>query len=456
MQPQCVTIAGAGLAGSLLAVTLARRGFHVTVYERRADPRKTAAERGRSINLALAARGVRALSRCGVMPEVLPLLVAMRGRMVHEPGGDVALHLYGQRDDEVIHSVSRGALNVVLMEAAEREGVKLHFGQACLGGDADGKRLRVRDEGSGREYAVPLAPTIATDGAGSAVRTSLAESGLAQVREARLEHDYKELTLPAVAGRHALEPNSLHIWPRRGFMVIALPNLDGSFTVTLFLGREGSDSFATLTTRAAVQRFFSQHFADLVPLMPNLLDDFERHPQGQLGTVHVSRWHVGASVLLLGDAAHAIVPFHGQGMNAAFEDCAALDELLDRHDDWGTLFAEFEAVRRPNAAAIAQMALENYVEMRDTVLDPKFRRLKVIADALERRFPGRFAPRYAMVTFHAEIPYSEALRRGAVQAEVLDQLDSRRTASGDIDWSLAHELVCQRLQPWIQSVAAAR
>ncbi len=445
MRPQALSIVGAGLGGSLLALALSRRGFQVTLYDRRPDPRLSAAERGRSINLALANRGIRALERCGVMPAVQPLLITMRGRMVHEHGAGASLLPYGQRDHEVIHSVSRAALNRVLIDAAERCGVILRFSQTCIGLDTPADTLRLRDNDTGRDYEVPLAPTIAADGAGSVIRARLAAGGIAQSHEQRLDHDYKELTLASIEGRFALEPHALHIWPRRGFMLIALPNLDASFTATLFLARDGADSFATLRSSAAVQKFFVAHFPDLIALMPDLLADFAQNPQGQLNTVHLSRWHDGGRVLLLGDAAHAIVPFHGQGMNAAFEDCASFDDLLDRHDQWGSLFAEFEKIRRPNTEAIAKMALENYVEMRDTVLDPKFRRIKAISSELELRFPERFVPRYSMVMFHAEISYEEALKRGATQATILEELDARRTESGMVDPALAERLVNERL-----------
>ena len=440
-----LTIVGAGLAGALLALLAARRGLSVTLYERRADPRQAQPERGRSINLALAARGMRALERAGVMERVRPLLIPMRGRMVHERSGHAALQPYGQREHEVIWSVGRADLNRVLIEEATRHrGVAVRFNQLCLGADVASGRLRLRDQGGGGEYQVEPTATIATDGAGSAVRTSLAAARLVAVREDWLDHDYKELTVPAERGA-ALERNALHIWPRGGFMLIALPNTDGSFTATLFLARQGSPSFASLATAPAVTEFFAREFADAVPLLPQLTAQFASHPQGQLGTVQCAPWHVGGSVLLLADAAHAIVPFHGQGMNAAFEDCAVFDALLGQHADWQSLFAQFERTRRENTAAIAQMALENYGEMRDAVLDARFLRRKGIAMALERRFPDRFIPRYAMVMFHPEISYAEALRRGAMQAQLLEELDPGDDS--EVDAARAGELIRQRLPP---------
>jgi kynurenine 3-monooxygenase len=442
-----VNVVGAGLAGALLALLLARRGLRVTLFERRPDPRQVRPERGRSINLALAARGMRALERAGVMERVRPLLIPMRGRMVHELSGQVALQPYGQREHEVIWSVGRADLNRVLIEEAARHaGVSVRFNQLCLGADLRAQRLRFRTQTDGDVYDVPLGPTIASDGAGSAVRASLVAEGLLSVREEWLDHDYKELTVPAqaaAAGR--LERHALHIWPRGGYMLIALPNTDGSFTATLFLARSGPQSFAALGTAQAVAEFFAREFADAVPLLPGLPAQFAAHPQGQLGTLYTAPWHVAGQVLLLGDAAHAIVPFHGQGMNAAFEDCSVLDALLPQHQDWQALFAEFEQSRRPNTAAIAQMALENYTEMRNTVLEARFVRRQAIAMGLERRFPERFIPRYSMVMFHPEIPYAEALRRGAVQAQLLEELDPGSGSAPDP--VLAARLINERLPP---------
>ena len=441
-----VNIAGAGLAGALLAVLLARRGFAVDLYERRPDPRQARGERGRSINLALAARGIQALEHAGVMERIRPLLIPMRGRMVHSLDGETQLQPYGQRREEVIHSVSRSELNRVLIEEAARHArVRLRFRHTCLAALPEAGVLRFRDEDAGSERNVPIAPTLATDGAGSAVRSSLARAGLISVREDRLDHDYKELTLPAAAGgRHALEPHALHIWPRGGFMLIALPNIDGSFTATLFLARSGPDGFDALTGPDRIQSLFQSQFADAARLMPHLVAEFTGHPQGQLGTVYTRPWHIGGQVLLLGDAAHAIVPFHGQGMNAAFEDCLILDGLLDRHESWETLFADFAHSRLSNTAAIAQMALENYVEMRDTVRDPTYLRRRALAMELERRFPEHFIPRYSMVMFHPEIPYAEALRRGEVQARILQELDDP-SVPGEVDLVLARALIAARL-----------
>jgi kynurenine 3-monooxygenase len=445
MKPKQVTIVGAGLTGPLLALMLARRGFSVTLCERRPDPRIGRVEAGRSINLALSARGIRPLERAGVYAEVEPRLIPLRGRLVHERSGEPALQPYGQRAGEVIYSVGRAELNRVLIEAAGRAGAELRFAQRCLGLDPAGGHLLLQDEQSGRKYDTVPDAVIAADGAGSTLRATLEAAGAAAVRIEPLDHGYKEMTLPPAAGRHVLEPGALHIWPRGGFMLIALPNPDGSFTMTLFLAHQGEQSFTALAEDCVAERFFTEQFPDLRPYLPHLLGDFCRNPEGRLATVHTAGWHLGGKALLLGDAAHAIVPFHGQGMNAGFEDCALFDDLLEQCDGWEEVFRRFERLRRPDTEAIAQMALENYLEMRDSVRDPGFLQRKRLAFALEKRFPDRFIPRYSMVMFHPEISYLEALRRGQRQLAILEELDRRRTPSGGIDCTLAQALVRERL-----------
>jgi kynurenine 3-monooxygenase len=405
-----VNVIGAGLAGSLLAILLARRGFQVTVYERRLDPRHFIADSGRSINLALAARGIRGLKLAGVLDEVMSLAIPMRGRMVHEHDGKAGLQAYGVRPEEVIYSVSRSDLNRMLIKAAAAyPNVELRFRQLCLGLGAGRNVLEMRDEGTGRIYHTEPLPSIATDGAGSAVRDSLVAHEISDVREEPLDHDYKELTIPAIDGMPALEVNALHIWPRGGFMLIALPNPDATFTATLFLARNGANSFDQLKSETDVAEFFMREFPSAHALMPALAKEFFENPQGSLGTVYTRGWHLGSEVLLLGDAAHAIVPFHGQGMNCAFEDCAELVRLMDQHHGWAGLFEAFEHERRPNTDAIAKMALENYLEMRSAVLEPGYQQRKKEEEALARKDPD-FISRYAKVMFHPEIPYADILR----------------------------------------------
>lgn len=458
MPRPAVNIAGAGLAGALMAVMLARRGISVNVFERRPDPRVHSADAGRSINLALAARGIRALEHAGLMQRIRPVMLPMRGRMIHDPQADAPPRLlpYGQREHEVIYSVGRAALNRVLIEAAAQwPQVTLHFDTICEGVDPSTGVVQWVHAATGARGASPPGATLATDGAGSALRGALERDGRIAVRNDPLAHDYKELHIPARRGGFALAADALHVWPRRGFMLIALPNPDSTFTATLFLPANGDPGFNLLHDDAAVQGFFNREFPQAAQLIPDLVAQFRAHPQGHLGTVHVDPWACG-SVLLLGDAAHAIVPFHGQGMNAAFEDCALLDSTLDICDadrDWRAIFADFYAMRRGDAAAIAQMALENYSEMRSAVLDARFLRQKAWALQLERLHPQSFIPRYAMVMFHPEIAYREALRRGTVQQQILDTLDTQRAAdSHDRDGPLspvelarARDLVTTRL-----------
>jgi kynurenine 3-monooxygenase len=306
--------------------------------------------------------------------------------------------------------------------------------------------LRLRDPSTGREFTHAAARIIGADGAGSVLRQALASRGGFTVREERLDHDYKELLIPLREDRPRLAMDALHIWPRGGFMLIALPNADGSFTATLFLPRSGDPGFDDLKDATSVRDFFAREFPQSLSLIPDLAEQFLAHPQGMLGTVHCPRWGDGERLVLIGDAAHAIVPFHGQGMNCAFEDCRILDALLDGHPE--DAFARFELARRADAEAIAQMALENYGEMRDTVLDRRFQQQKAVAMALERRHPARFIPRYAMVMFHDRIAYSVALRRGQIQQSLLDALvPADAPANFEPDWPQADRLVAERLAP---------
>jgi kynurenine 3-monooxygenase len=440
-----IAIIGGGPAGSLLAILLARRGLAPLVIERGARFSATASRGGRSINLALAARGIAALRRAGLDADVAKLLIPMRGRMVHDLAGSQRFLPYGQRAAEEIYSVSRAALNTLLYElAAERHGVEYRFGEQCVGVEADGAPIVEAQDGTRERLAADV--VLAADGAGSEVRRALAANGAIVAGEEMLDHGYKELTLAARDGEFALHANALHIWPRGGFMLIALPNPDRTFTATLFLPHRGEPSFASVGSTNA-RAFFEREFADAVPLIPALEHDYSSNPVGHLGTVHCNPWSAAGRILLVGDAAHAIVPFHGQGMNAAFEDCVVLDELLGKHGirSWPAVFAAFEAERAPNARAIAEMALENYREMRDDVRDPKFQLRADLSFDLERRFPERFIPRYSMVMFHPEISYAEAQRRGALQAEILRELTAGVTTLGEIDAKRASALIDERL-----------
>jgi kynurenine 3-monooxygenase len=417
-----VTIAGGGPVGTLLAILLARSGRRVRILEKRADPRQHPAERGRSINLALAARGLAALEHAGLRERMRSELIEMRGRRLHDAGGAGPLLAYGQAADEVIYAVGRERLNRLLIEAAaEYAGIELRFGHAARDFEVDSGILHWRDA-DGADASGPARPLIGADGAGSALRAALQRRGALQAREERLDHDYKELHIaPLANGGWPLEPHALHIWPRGGHMLIALPNPDRSFTATLFLPAHGAGSFESLATPAAARAWFAAQFPDALALMPDFDEQFARHPQSQLATLHCWPWRAPGA-LLVGDAAHAIVPFHGQGLNCGFEDCVRLAQLLERHADFDQAAAEFERSRRPDTDAIATMAVENYEDMRARVLAPDFAARKQLSLELERRFPRRFIPRYSMVMFHPEIPYAEALRRGAVQERVLDAL----------------------------------
>ena len=444
-----VTILGGGCTGPLLAILLARRGHAVRIYERRADPRRNALPAGRSINLALAARGIAGLERGGLMDAVRPLLLPMRGRMVHDVAGPARFLPYGQRPHELLWSVSRAGLNEALTSAAERLGVEFHFEHSCEGADFSRDTLQLEDLGTGRRFEVPLVPVFGADGAGSALRRAMVGAGIATAREEPLTHGYKEITIPAGSdGRHQLELGALHIWPRGGYMLIALPNVDGTFTATLFLAAEGAEtSFATLTEPTAVEALFARDFPAVLAIVPDLAAQFLANPVGRMATLYVSPWQAQGRALLVGDAAHCILPFHGQGMNCAFEDCRVIDDLVVAGAGWPGAFARFDALRRDDTAAIARMAIENYTEMRDTVREPRFALQQELSLELERRHPERFIPRYSMVMFHSEIPYAEAERRGALQAAILDAATRGCTQLAEVDCTRADVAIMAQLPP---------
>jgi kynurenine 3-monooxygenase len=377
---------------------------------------------------------------------VMAQAVMMRGRMVHEIGEADRFMRYGKDDSEVIWSVNRGRLNASVLQAAEDAGARFHFDCALESVDFDRRELRFAS--SDRVHCqTEFDSVIGADGAGSALRAAMLKVADLGERIEWLGHSYKELEIPpAPGGGFLIEPNALHIWPRGGFMLIALPNIDGSFTVTLFLGNEGRPSFATLGSTDAVREFFAREFPSAAPLMPEHLQDFERNPTGLLATLRLDRWHLDGRALLLGDAAHAIVPFHGQGMNCAFEDCVELDQLLAAHSDLESAFAEFHARRKPNADAIADMAIENYVEMRDSVADDRFVLLKQLERSLAGLHPERFVPRYSMVMFR-RVGYAEAQRRGRAQWRILEDLLGAATDLDGIDYAEAERRILAELMP---------
>jgi kynurenine 3-monooxygenase len=428
-----VAVVGAGPVGSLLALTLARRGYTVDLYERRPDLRLTGDSAGRSINLAVSTRSLHALHEVGLADDVLRESVPMLGRMTHALDGKLALLLYGRGDRERINSISRTGLTCLLLSRAEETGrVRIHFEQRLLGYDF---QRRVARFASGLE--VRAAVIVGTDGSASALRASLD----GEVSQDLLESGYKELMLPpAAGGGFAMHANALHIWPRGTFMLIALPNLDCSFTCTLFLALEGSPSFSRLSTEAAASRFLERHFPDAMRLAPSFPAQFIAGPLGRMVTVKAWPWSRGCA-LIIGDAAHCIVPFFGQGMNAGFEDVSLLCGMLT--GDWAGDFAAFSAARKPDTDAIADLALENFVEMRDKVADADFLRLREIEQELQDRMAGRYLTRYQLVTFTL-VPYRIALRVGRIQQEILGGL-----ARGEYDFARAEELVGERISPLI-------
>ncbi|CAN5308000.1 NAD(P)/FAD-dependent oxidoreductase [soil metagenome] len=416
-----IAIVGAGLVGSLLAIYLKKRGYAVSVFERRPDMRKSGEYAGRSINLALSNRGLRALEEVELAEKIKPVTIPLHGRTMHDLKGNLSFLPYGTAG-QFINSVSRSGLNIVLMDEAERLGVKINFGQRTNHVDLDKTELTLS---SGTQTFDLI---IGADGAFSAVRGAFQITDRFDYDQRYIQHGYKELTIPAgKGGAFQLEKNSLHIWPRESFMLIALPNPDGSFTCTLFFPFEGDPSFESLKTEKEIQQFFQQVFPDAAELIPGLLEEFHKNPSASLVTIKCFPW-VRNKTLLLGDAAHAIVPFYGQGMNAGFEDCRVLNDLLNkRKDNWDDVLPEFEELRKPDADAIAQLALDNFVEMRDLVGDVDFLLRKKIEAKLHQLFPDKWIPLYSMVTFHEDIRYSEALAIGRKQREIMDEVMSTPT-----------------------------
>ncbi|HRN62053.1 MAG TPA: NAD(P)/FAD-dependent oxidoreductase [Luteimonas sp.] len=441
-----ITIIGAGLAGTLLATLLAQRGWKVEMFERRGDPRLHGYAGGRSINLALAERGLHALRQAGADPGVMRQAVMMRGRMVHPLGGEPELQRYGRDDNEVIWSINRGELNIVLIEAAEAAGATLHFDRRLESVDFDAGTMRVL--GEGHDDIARFDTLVGADGAGSTLRAQMMRHADLGERTDWLDHGYKELEIPpGPGGSFRIEPNALHIWPRGHYMCIALPNDERTFTVTLFMPHQGPHpSFATVPDGEAALALFREQFADAVPLIPLLEEDYERNPTGTLATLYLDRWHLDGRAVLIGDAAHAMVPFHGQGMNCAFEDCVALADQLVAGADLATAYAAFAAERMPNAAAIQHMALENYIEMRDRVDDGDYRLQRALELLLQERHPGRFVPHYAMVSF-MRIPYATALARSEVQRGILERATEGLDSLDEVDWASVDADVLARLAP---------
>eukprot|EP01116_Phalansterium_solitarium_P006526 TRINITY_DN18852_c0_g1_i1.p1 TRINITY_DN18852_c0_g1~~TRINITY_DN18852_c0_g1_i1.p1 ORF type:complete len:459 (+),score=168.34 TRINITY_DN18852_c0_g1_i1:73-1449(+) len=449
-KPICVM--GAGLVGSLMACYLARRGSRVAVYERRSDMRKGQAEAGRSINLALSERGMTALREIGLADEVLKICIPMRGRMLHAVDGTLTFQPYSKDGKSAILSVSRGDLNIKLMDYAETlPGVEFVFDARCTGVDLRTAEVSLVSETTKEAWSVAASTVLGCDGAFSAVRGSLLRTPRVDYSISHLTHGYKELTIPpGPNGEHRLDKNCLHIWPRGSYMMIALPNLDGSFTVTCFWPFEGENGFDRLDQAdwPTVKAFFEAQFADSLSLMPSLEHDFYANKTSALFTVRCWPWSRDGAACLFGDAAHAVVPFFGQGMNAGFEDCTVFNAVLDRQaaaspgssPDWAAVFAEFQKLRKSNADAIADMALENHIEMRDKVADKLFQLRKKVEALLGTTFPGRFNSRYEMVSF-STIPYRETQRLGLINDEICEELMKGIDDVKDVDLEKAKALI---------------
>lgn len=414
-----VTVLGAGLVGSLLSIFLAKRGYKVEAFEGRPDLRRSDLSEGRSINLALSHRGIKALNAVGLNEEVKERCIPMPGRMIHDLQGSLDFHPYG-KEGQYINSVSRSGLNELLLDEAEKAGVTIHFNHKCS--DVNYRSTEARFHSPEGEKTVSSDFIFGADGAFSALRNSFMRSERFNYEQHYITAGYKELHIPPTEkGEYAIDPNALHIWPRGKFMLIALPNLDKSFTVTLFLPFEGEQSFESLQNDEAILAFFNKEFADAVPLMPELLHDFNNNPTSGLVTVRCFPW-TKENCVLIGDAAHAIVPFYGQGMNAGFEDCYVLDRLLDEHGELNKeLLNKFQELRKPDGEAVADLALYNFIEMRDKVADPKFILQKKIEKRLNELFPEKWLPLYPMVTF-SDLRYSEALEIGRRQQQIMDKV----------------------------------
>lgn len=423
MQKKNITIAGAGLVGSLLGIYLAKRGYSVSIYERRSDMRKESLSAGRSINLALSDRGLLALKKVGLEDEIKKISIPMHGRYIHNADGSTAFQPYG-KEGQFINSVSRATLNIKLMELAEQEGVKIYFNHKCANINWNKNEINFDTE-NGNCITTNFDLLFGADGAYAATRLQhQVHHSKFNYQQYYIDCGYKELTIPPTKeGDFAMEVNALHIWPRKDYMLIGLPNLDKTFTCTLFFPFEGETSFSKLDTKEKVKSFFEKTFPDAIKLMPNYLDDFFENPTSSLVTVKCYPWIRDDKFTLIGDAAHAVVPFFGQGMNCGFEDCRILDELMEANENnWHNILEAFQQTRKPDADAIADLAIENFIEMRAKTADPKFLLQKKIEARLHEKYPNQWIPAYSQVTFSPNIRYSDALKRGQIQEKIMQQI----------------------------------
>lgn len=432
---QNILIIGAGLCGSLLALRLAQRGYNVNIYESRPDLRVTDISAGKSINLALSDRGFKALRLVGVEEKAKNICIPMYGRLIHDIEGNTFASNYSGRDGEYINSISRGDLNGMLLTEADLfDNLTIHFNTECTSVDLDTNTAFFMNQQTKQDFNVEADVIFGTDGAGSALRKNyyLERKFLFSYSQNFLTHGYKELEIPASKeGSHLISKDYLHIWPRGEFMLIALPNLDGSFTVTLFLGREeGEYNFENLSSEEKIKAFFQKQFPDALALIPNIAEEFSNNPTGALGTVKCSPWYYQGKTLIMGDAAHAVVPFYGQGMNASFEDVTVLDAIIEAHEgDWNTIFKTYQKTRKKDADAIGDLAEENYFEMRDHVSNPIFKEKRKLEMAFEQQFPTEYFSKYSLVTFNENIGYHEAMSRGRAQDKAILNMIS----DGNID-----------------------
>ena len=417
-----IGILGAGLVGSLMSIYLKKRGYEVSIFEKRGDLRKNETDVGRSINLALSRRGIKALEQVGVFQKITDVLIPMKGRMMHGVDGELTFQAYG-KEGQHINSVSRGILNEHLLNEAESCGVKIYFNHACEKVDIASTTLHYSHDGKHESSQFDL--ILGADGAFSQLRKAMLKTNRFNYEQFYIEHGYKELTIPATKeGDYALDPHALHIWPRGKYMLIALPNTDKSFTCTLFLPFEGAPSFDSIDHPERVEEFFQSTFADATDLITNLKKDYFSNPTSSLVTVKCYPW-VKNNCVLIGDASHAIVPFYGQGMNAGFEDCYVLNQLIDEHkENWEDILSSYQELRKVDADAISDLALHNFIEMRDLVADEKFLVQKKIERKLQENFPDKWLPLYSMVTF-SDLRYSEALKIGRKQQMIMDEVMKR-------------------------------
>ena len=434
-----ISLIGAGLAGPVMAKYLSDHGYRVDIFERRPDMRVVEQSAGRSINLALSARGIEALRSIGIFSKIQSQLLPMKGRMIHDMDGKTHLQSYGQREDEVIYSVSRAHLNMSLMDHIEESGnVKIHFEHDLENIDLDNSELIFKNN-----KRVSFNRVMGSDGSSSCIRNCINERSSINFQKKPLGHGYKELTIPATDdGQFKIDPEALHIWPRGEFMLIALPNMDRSFTCTLFFPMDGKTSFSSITSNDQIFDLFNSYFSDTLNLIPDLVEEYQQNPVGSLSTVYCDRWNYKDKLVIFGDAAHAIVPFFGQGMNASFQDCTVIHNLIEElYGDWRMIFSEFSKNHVPNGHAIANMALENYLEMRDSVNDPAYKIKRELEFSLENKFRDRFIPRYSMVSFHT-IPYTEVYKRGLIQLKMMEEY-----LSGEVTQSTLYENILNQLAP---------